>query len=168
MDFDALEEEWRPIPGYEGAYEASSLGRIRALDRVTDRGRRWKGRVMTPAPLRNGYLTVSLWRHGTQRTPLVHRLVLSAFVGEPADDQEALHANGDRADNRLVNLSWGSHSDNQYDQVAHGTHHHASLTHCPSGHPYSEENTYIYPGRPHRGCRTCRRAHMRARRKEAA
>lgn len=163
MTFDISEtsEEWRPIPGYEGTYEASTLGRIRALDRVTDRGRRWKGRIMTPVALRNGYLIVTLWRDGSQRTPLVHRLVLSAFVGEPQEGQEARHANGDRADNRIANLSWGTHSENQYDQVAHGTHHHASLDQCPSGHPYDDENTYVYPGRPHRGCRACRRENGR-------
>ena len=27
------EEEWRPVVGYEGLYEVSSLGRIRSLDR---------------------------------------------------------------------------------------------------------------------------------------
>ena len=154
-------EEWRPIPGYEGAYEVSSFGRVRSLDRVTDRGRRWKGRMMTPAALRNGYLVVTLWRDGAQRTPLVHRLVLTAFVGDPLEGHEALHRNGVRDDNRLDNLAWGTHSDNQYDQIAHGTHPKASLTHCPSGHPYDEANTYVYPGRPHRGCRICRRENAR-------
>lgn len=33
----------------------------------------------------------------------------------------------------------------------------ANATHCPSGHPYDEENTYRIPGRSHRLCRTCRR-----------
>ncbi len=33
----------------------------------------------------------------------------------------------------------------------------ASKTHCPSGHPYSDENTYIRPD----GGRECRRCHLR-------
>ena len=34
---------------------------------------------------------------------------------------------------------------------------HAKVTHCPSGHPYSEENTYYrtHLGRSWRSCRTC-------------
>jgi len=28
-------------------------------------------------------------------------------------------------------------------------------THCPEGHPYDEENTYVYKGK--RSCRSCRR-----------
>lgn len=150
------DEQWRPIPGYEGAYEVSSLGRVRSLDRVTDRGRRWKGRVMRPAALKSGYLIVSLWREGKQTTPLVHRLVLAAFVGPAPEGCEALHANGINSDNRIANLSWGTHSENQLDQVAHGTHTKASKTHCPSGHPYDEANTYVYPNGRHRACRRCR------------
>lgn len=34
---------------------------------------------------------------------------------------------------------------------------HASRTHCPRGHPYDEENTYIIPSTGGRLCRTCRR-----------
>ncbi|AZM55723.1 hypothetical protein DMA15_26640 [Streptomyces sp. WAC 01529] len=30
----ARREEWRPIPGREGVYEASSEGRVRPLDRI--------------------------------------------------------------------------------------------------------------------------------------
>jgi len=154
-------EVWRAIPGYEGAYEVSDQGRVRSLDRVTDRGRRWKGRLMTPTALQNGYLVVSLWRDGAQKTPLVHRLVLAAFVGPAALGHEALHANGKRSDNRLSNLSWGTHSENQMDQVAHGTHPQATKTHCPAGHPYDAENTYVYPNARHRGCRRCRAENMR-------
>lgn len=154
-------EEWRAIPGYEGAYEVSSLGRVRSLTRVTDRGRKWRGRLMTPCPLNNDYLIVTLWKDGRQRSPLVHRLVLSAFVGPPDEGTEAMHLDGDRTNNAITNLSWGTHAENQLAQVAHGTHVNASKDTCPSGHPYTPENTYIYPGRPHRGCRECRREHMR-------
>lgn len=35
---------------------------------------------------------------------------------------------------------------------------HARATHCPKGHPYSETNTYVTPGRGWRQCRQCRRA----------
>ncbi|MGA4726268.1 HNH endonuclease signature motif containing protein [Micromonospora taraxaci] len=35
-------------------------------------------------------------------------------------------------------------------------------THCPSGHPYDEANTYRPRGRRHRMCRTCNRDQRRA------
>lgn len=36
--------------------------------------------------------------------------------------------------------------------------HHRAKTHCPQGHPYDAENTYIYPSNGRRGCRICDRA----------
>ena len=153
-------EEWRPIPGYDGAYEASTLGRVRALDRITDRGRKWRGQMMTPTSIPRGYQVVTLWRGGKQSVMLVHRLVLLTFIGPAPDGMEALHGNGDPKDNSISNLRWGTHAENQADQVAHGTHVNASKEVCPSGHPYTEENTYYYPGKPHRACRQCRRINM--------
>jgi len=41
-----------------------------------------------------------------------------------------------------------------------------SKTHCPQGHPYDEQNTYIYPTGA-RGCRACNRIHSRERRRNA-
>jgi hypothetical protein len=35
----------------------------------------------------------------------------------------------------------------------------AAATSCPQGHPYDEDNTYVYDGR--RQCRTCRRLRNR-------
>lgn len=155
-------ETWKPIPGYEGAYEVSDLGNVRSLDRITDRGRKWRGRAMTPTAMRNGYMLVTLWRDGAQRTRLVHRLVLTAFVGAPEDGTEALHADGNRANNALANLAWGTHAENQRDQLRHGTHANAAKDQCSAGHDYDEVNTYHYPGRIKRGCRTCRREYSRA------
>jgi hypothetical protein len=44
--------------------------------------------------------------------------------------------------------------------------HEATKTHCPQGHPYDEENTYVYinkkTGRRSRHCRTCLRDRRRA------
>lgn len=163
-----MNEQWRSIPGYEGIYEASSDGRVKSLTRITDRGRKWQGRILRPAVMPSGYRIATLWRNGKQRTVLVHRLVLLAFVGEPPSSTEALHADGDRSNNTLANLSWGTHSRNQLDQVAHGTHCNASKLACLAGHPYDEQNTYTYPGRNKRGCRACRRLWVaQARRKKA-
>jgi hypothetical protein len=36
-----------------------------------------------------------------------------------------------------------------------------AVTHCPRGHEYTDENTYINPGSGCRGCRECRREGIR-------
>lgn len=151
-----MTERWLPVPGYEGLYEVSDEGRVRSLDKINARGRRWKGRILTPAYMPRGYRTVSMWRDGKQKTALVHRLVLFAFAGPQPDGMEALHGNGNPNDNRAVNLRWGTHSENQRDQIAHGNHVHASRTHCNNGHEFTPENTYLYPNQRHRACRICK------------
>ena len=40
----------------------------------------------------------------------------------------------------------------------------AAKTHCPEGHPYSEENTYVIPATGGRMCRTCKAAGRQAER----
>ncbi len=41
--------------------------------------------------------------------------------------------------------------------------HHIRKTHCKYGHPFDAANTYRYPTKSARGCRTCHREDMRRR-----
>lgn len=153
-----------PIPGYVGHYEASDLGNVRSLDRLTSHGHRRRGQALRQSLSETGYLQVRLYRENVGRTFTVHRLVLLAFAGTAPEGTEARHLDGNSANNRLANLEWGVVIDNKRDTLRHGTHPQASKTHCPAGHPYDAENTYVYPDptRPHRGCHACRRERARA------
>jgi len=162
-----MSEQWRPIPGYEGLYEVSDLGRVRSIDRKDMRGRRCKGVVRRLQTDPDGHRRVLLSKDGKQSTAKVYRLVLLAFVGPPPEGFEALHADGNPANDTLANLSWGSRSENLLDRVRHGTHHMANKSHCPQGHEYDRLNTYVNTAGS-RECRECRRTRRRERRLAAA
>lgn len=102
------EEIWRDIPGYEGAYQASNLGRIRSLDRTCKHSRGGikpiRGKVLRQHLTRNGYLRVYVYSDSVDRFVQVHRLVLAAFTGR--FDHQGNHLNGVKSDNRLENLEW--------------------------------------------------------------
>ncbi|MBK8720669.1 MAG: HNH endonuclease [Deltaproteobacteria bacterium] len=106
-------EEWRPVVGYEGIYSVSSDGRVRrdATDAIKRLGHTG-----------HGYYNVSLSRDGVQRSRMVHRLVLEAFVGPRPDGFECRHLDGDGFNNSLTNLAWGTKVENQRDRIRHGTH----------------------------------------------
>lgn len=53
-------------------------------------------------------------------------------------------------------LFLGTNADNTRDSVAKGRHWEKNRTHCPYGHEYTPENTYVNP-RGWRVCITCRR-----------
>jgi hypothetical protein len=160
MDVTALPEEWRAVVGNEGAYEVSSWGRVRSLDRVGHRPSphggvvaiRYRGRNLRPAVARTGHLYIAIDR----RVRYIHRLVIEAFVGPQPPGMECCHLNGDASDNRPENLRWGTRSDNMRDKVLHGTDHNASKTHCPRGHVLAAPNLVARPGpRRRRGCLAC-------------
>lgn len=153
-------EEWRPIPGYPD-YEASNLGRIRSMK--TGPGTRGRGHILAANPSKDGYLRVNMRVAGKGRVVRVHRLVLLAFKGEPAEPNlHGCHCDGDRTNNQLWNLRWDTISANAADTVRHGHHHFANKTHCPQGHPYDAVNTHVTSdGR--RMCKTCLRVRALAR-----
>lgn len=120
-------ESWRPVPGWEGWYDASDLGRVRSLDRIiteraTGRNRRTRGRILAPSQW-GAYLYVDLKRPGRRLTIAVHLVVLRTFAGEPGPGQEALHGRGGQLDNRWPeNLAWGTHAKNMgADRARDGT-----------------------------------------------
>ncbi len=115
-------EIWKSIPGYEGKYEVSTLGRIKSLPRLVVKPRgsfMSKERILPGSVSVNGpgYRTVNLGN----RTTYIHHLVLETFVGPRPDRHEACHNNGNRLDNRLENLRWDTASQNQNDRAKHGT-----------------------------------------------
>lgn len=158
-----MPEMWRPVVGYEDAYEVSSLGRIRTIARIVKAGDRGGVRSV-PAAIRapslgnNGYLQVTLRR----RTHMIHTLVTAAFLGPRPTGMEVCHNNGDAHDNRAENLRYDTISANRRDTVLHGRNPMTQRTHCPQGHPYDEVNTgRTTPGA--RRCLTCHRERQKAR-----
>lgn len=150
-------EEWREIPGYEGFYEASNRGNIRSLPRelTAPRGGTYirAGKVLKPWTLANGYLQVGLYREGKHKARTVHSLVLEAFAGPRPSGAEVCHNDGNKVNNNVDNLRWGSKSENAIDRTLHGTNVDANKTHCPRGHELVVPN--IVPRAIRQGKRDC-------------
>ncbi len=110
------EEIWKDIPGYEGYYQASNLGLIRSLDRISmilGRPKKVFGRVIRlKTNKNNGYRMAILCVNGERKTHTVHRLVAKAWHENPNSLGDVNHRNGDKSDNRPENLEWCSRSDN--------------------------------------------------------
>jgi DNA-binding XRE family transcriptional regulator len=132
-------EIWKPIPGFEGIYEASSFGQIKSLARNITFG---KGSIK-PLPeiilkqslQKTGYLRLWLFvvengkSTGKQRPWSVHRLVLLTFVGPPPEGTETRHLDGNKTNNKLSNLMYGTKVENAADQVRHGKQRYGSQMH---------------------------------------
>ena len=118
---DDIPEVWKPIPKHDG-YEASSLGRIRSVDRVLADGRSWSGKIMKPK-ISRGYavLALSLGSKGNYRHCGVHVLVAEAFHGErPSTQYQIAHGDGDPMNNCPSNLRWATALENAQDRDRHG------------------------------------------------
>lgn len=107
-------EIWKDIKGFEGLYQISNLGRVRALDRyVKDRRskRLVKGHILALRTDKD-YLSVSLWKNNTGHRFKVHRLVIEAFVPNPLNKRCTNHKDGNKKNNCADNLEWNTHSEN--------------------------------------------------------
>ena len=121
-----VDEQWRPVVGYEGLYEVSDHGAVRSVHHTTidSRGvpRVFRSRLLRPRYEGNpGYALVRLYRNGVHGYFRVHTLVAAAFIGPRPDGMEVAHGDGDRSHNCLRNLRYATPSANQLDRAKHGT-----------------------------------------------
>lgn len=118
MDSPDGTELWRPIPGYEGRYSASTLGDVRR-DRAF--GYRPQYGVLHPVLSAYGYLTGLLYAEdGRRRMWFWHRLITLTFMGPPPLGLFVNHKNGVKTDNHLHNLEYVTPRDNIAHAIEHG------------------------------------------------
>ncbi len=114
-------EIWKDVCEVEGC-EVSNLGRVRSY---WEAGKSEMTKKPTLKALRVngfGYLVTNI-RSGPQQyvTRSVHTLVLNAFKGRPHGKVECRHLDGNKTNNRLENLCWGTRSENITDRIGHGS-----------------------------------------------
>lgn len=117
------DEIWKPVVGYEGLYEVSSMGRIRAP--LKQKKNPICGTVtLKPMVLKDHspgdpYSRIKLCKNGTQHLESVHRIVAKAFLGE-SPGSHVNHKDLNKRNNRIENLEWVSPGGNIKHAQAHG------------------------------------------------
>ena len=104
------------IQGFEN-YEVDELGQIWSLPKRTRKGTR----LIKPLKhTKTGYMYVDLCKDGKVKKFTVHRLVAITFIPNIENKCQVNHINGDKSDNRLINLEWNTRSENQKHSIRIG------------------------------------------------
>lgn len=110
---------------------------------------------LNPSVGARGYLLVNLYSEvQPPKSYRVHRLILETFVGPCPVGMEGRHLDGNKQNNHLTNLAWGTPKENGKDRILHGTSlrgersPHAKLTDQQRNQLIEEwENSLNYKGR---------------------
>ena len=109
-------ETFKDVPGYEGLYQCSSLGRVKSLERkiILYNGslHPYRERFLKQGKKKDGYLIVVLYKDGITKCFPVHHLVMLTFVSPRPEGMDIDHKNTIRVDNRLSNLHYCTRKEN--------------------------------------------------------
>ncbi len=117
-------EEWRDIPFFEGFYQASSLSRVKSLERTIKNSLGisflLKGTIIKQSLNNRGRRVVYISKNHHNYCFRVHSLVVSAWYGPRPKGMECRHKDGNKLNNRPENLKWGTREENDKDKIEHG------------------------------------------------
>lgn len=111
-------EIWKDIPGWEGYFKISNLGRIKTVPRsiIHKNGSihyvKERIRKQTPGGRLRKYLNIGIVKDGREYRIRTHKAVASAFIPNPLNKPCIDHINTDTFDNRVENLRWCTYSEN--------------------------------------------------------
>lgn len=103
-----MNEEWKPVSGYEGYYSVSNMGTVWS---------HYNEKPLKPILTKGGYHVVHLSLFGKATRVPVHRVVAEAFIPNPEAKPTVNHINEIKTDNRADNLEWAT----VREQNIHGT-----------------------------------------------
>lgn len=102
-------EIFKPIKGYEGLYEVSSLGRVKSLPKYHHTrfsGYTKKEKILKCRTDSYGYQMVILCKDKKQKNYLVHRLVANTFLENPYNYDSINHKDENKLNNCVENLEF--------------------------------------------------------------
>lgn len=118
-------EIWKDIPGFEGLYQASNIGRIKSLNRYKQNHS--KKEIINEKILKqhkdlDGYYKIALCKNGKYYQTNVHRLIALTFIPNPLNLPQVNHiiAISDGGTNNANNLYWGTQKQNMEDRKKDG------------------------------------------------
>lgn len=98
-------------------YEVSNRGRIKRIG--GGQGFR-PGKFLSPNKSSNGYLQVRLTTDGSQKVIAVHKLVAEVFFGKRPNGLHIRHLDGNKQNNSVDNLRYGTAKENGEDSARLG------------------------------------------------
>lgn len=106
-----IEEVWKDIPELTGKYQASSIGRIKSIERTikqaNGRMRTFPSKILKPFIDQWGYPRICLYKEDcSPKKYKVHRLVAMAFIPNPHNLPIVNHIDHDRTNSKVENLEW--------------------------------------------------------------
>ena len=103
-------ENWKDIQGYEGKYQVSDCGNVKSLARdvYNPRGNVYhlEEKILVPLLNSKGYQFVHLYKNGTSKAILIHRLVAMAFIPNSENKPMINHKDENPLNNCVDNLEW--------------------------------------------------------------
>lgn len=108
-------EVWKDIPGFDGVYQVSTLGRARSVDRKVDvitptrkRGhvRNSKGVILSIEKSSHGFNYVRLYKEGVKVKLQLHRLEAITFLENPNNCKYVGFKDGNKDNLEIKNLYW--------------------------------------------------------------
>lgn len=107
-----MKEIWKDIPGYEGLYQASNLGKIKRILFINRTTIKKQEKILKIYINKSNRCYVSLHKNDKRKNCLIHRLVAQAFISNPNNLPQINHIDGDPTNNNINNLEWCSAKEN--------------------------------------------------------
>jgi len=113
--YNMQKEIWKDIKGYEGIYQISNKGNVKALPKQMWNGTGFfitKEKLLKPNPQKGGYLNVQLYKLGKKKPFGIHRLVAKHFICNEEKKEQVNHIDGITSNNDVSNLEWATPKEN--------------------------------------------------------
>lgn len=110
--------EWKDIKDYEGLYQISNTGLVKAMAKTWLSGEyrnslRSKPETIIKCSIKpNGYKQCTLSKNGKVLNKRINRLVAEAFIPNPENKPEVNHKDGVKSNNHVSNLEWCTRQEN--------------------------------------------------------
>jgi len=101
-------ERWKDVPGFEGIYKVSNLGKIKRI--ATSAGKKMN-RLFKPYKNPKGGYKLRLTHKRKSLNVCVAHIVLLAFKNKPLKYQVPCYKDGKVTNHKLKNLYWGTMSE---------------------------------------------------------